>query len=69
MLCVKWYSDWRDYRFLPYGGDRLDEQPAYVYDAIDLAAETVKMIEIENAKKQKAAIERKAKKRGRHGRS
>jgi len=69
MLCVKWYSDWRDYKLLPYGGDRLDEQPAFVYDAIDLAAETVKMIEIENAKKQKTAIERKAKKRGRHGRS
>jgi hypothetical protein len=69
MLCVKWYSDWRDYKILPYGGNRLDEQPAFVYDAIDLAAQTIKAIEVENAKKQKSEIERKAKKGRRHGRS
>ena len=67
VLYIKWFSDWRDYRILPYGGSRLDEEPAFVYEAIDLVAQTIKQVEIERAKKQKAEMERQAK-RARNGR-
>ena len=68
ILCIKWYSDWRDYRILPYGSDRLDREPAFVYEAIDLATHTVRAIESDRVKKQRAELERQAKKGRRHGR-
>jgi hypothetical protein len=31
---VQWWTDWRDLKVLPWGGDDLMEQPAIVLDAI-----------------------------------
>ena len=67
MLIVKWFSDWRDYRILPYGGDSLNDEPAYVYEAIDLINQTMKSVEAERIKRQQAEIDRQAK-RARNGR-
>ena len=67
MLFVKWFSDWRDYRILPFGGDSLNDEPAYVYEAIDLVGQTMKTVEAERLKQQQAEIDRQAK-RARNGR-
>ena len=67
MLFVKWFSDWRDYRILPFGGNSLNDEPAYVYEAIDLVGQTMKAVEAERLKQQQAEIDRQAK-RARNGR-
>ena len=67
LLYVKWFSDWRDYRILPYGGSGLDEEPAFVYEAIDLVSQTMREIEQEQIKKQRAELERQSK-RAKNGR-
>ena len=67
MLFVKWFSDWRDYRILPFGGNSLNDEPAYVYEAIDLVGQTMKAVEADRLKQQQAEIDRQAK-RARNGR-
>ena len=67
LLYVKWFSDWRDYRILPYGGNGLDDEPAFVYEAIDLVSQTMREMEQEQAKRQRAELERQSK-RARNGR-
>jgi hypothetical protein len=67
LLCVRWFSDWRDYRILPFGGSKLDEEPAFVYEAIDLVSQTMREIEQEQVKKQRAELDRQSK-RARNGR-
>ena len=64
---MRWFSDWRDYRILPFGGSRLDEEPAFLYEAIDLVSQAMREIEQEQIKKQRAELERQSK-RARNGR-
>jgi len=37
---VGWWDEWRRYGVLPFGGRSLDDEPAVVFDAIDLCQRT-----------------------------
>ena len=66
-LYVKWFSDWRDYRILPFESDTLSNEPAYVYEVIDLMSQTMRTIEADKARQQQADLERQSK-RAKNGR-
>jgi len=67
MMMVSWFTDWRDYKVLPFGGAGLIDEPAFVYEAIHHASTVIRGIEAEQAKKQRAELERSMKKGRRHG--
>jgi hypothetical protein len=67
MMFVKWFTDWRDYKILPYGGESLLDEPAYVYDVIDFTSGVIRKIELEARKREQARLEKQLK-RGRRGR-
>ena len=67
MLYVKWFTDWRDYKLLPYGGATLFDEPAYVYEVIDFTSGIIRKIELEAKKRENSRIEKELK-RGRRGR-
>jgi len=58
MMVIQWFTDWRDYQILPFGSDRLLDEPAYVYDVIRHASTVIREIEADAAKRQKAEMER-----------
>ena len=64
MQAVKWFTDWRDYKILPFGGTSLLDEPAYVDDVIHPPRGVIKEIDAEAAKRQRAEMD-KAMKRGR----
>jgi hypothetical protein len=66
-MFVKWFTDWRDYKILPYGGESLLDEPAYVYDVIDFTSGVIRKIELEARKREQARLEKQLK-RGRRGR-
>ena len=67
MMMVSWFTDWRDYKILPFGGASLSEEPAFVYAVIHHASTVIREIETERAKKQRAELDRSMKKGRRHG--
>ena len=67
-MVMSWYTDWRDFKVLPYDGE-MDEQPAFVFEAIRFIHTEVNRAEMDRSKKQQAEAERKARKaRARDGR-
>ena len=66
MMMVAWFTDWRDFKILPYGTGGLFSEPAYVYEVVQHASTVINEIDAERAKTQRKELERKMKKgRGR----
>ena len=57
---LAWYSDWKDLQILPEGGQDLQEQPAYVVEAIRICHNAVRSIESEEQQRRIKEQERQA---------
>lgn len=52
---VRWWSEWKSYGVLPYGGSDLMEQPAYVLEGIEICEETAAEVRRKRAEAEEKA--------------
>ena len=68
MDIVSWFSDHRDFGLLPYGSERIDDEPAFVLEAFRLIKSEIAKAESRQRARQVEEMER-ARRRSSHGRA
>ena len=66
---LNWWSDWVQFKALPWGGSDAMEQPAFVMEVLELCENEKKSKEKKDHEKRQAELERSRKKAKRHGRA
>lgn len=59
---VSWWQERKDFGVLPWGGDDIMQQPAEVYEVIQLCERVTSEIEAETTDKEQARIDAEARK-------
>ena len=61
-LLLSWYREWSGYKVLPYGSQNLLDEPAFVFEAIDIVNTEINSMKSEQQRKAQIEHEKAMKK-------